>query len=358
MRGFLVTGFLNLNLLARLSPGGWLSSLLLVALLSISPLHAEPPAAAAISRDFFFDLLPRKDIRKADTGLNAFFNDQRFGTIAQQMKEVRSTLGIRTIRILLAWNDDVQPTPTSPVNFSFYDDIMRSVPRGTRVLVILTGVPSWMSRSANWDREGIHATVVRRWVRPVVRRYRARSSVFGWQLWNEPNDKNNSQNELLGFVDHPEQYVSFLNRAATAVRRLHRTQKIVSAATTAINQNYPETLDYNRGLIASGISSRISVFAFHYYGTQIERVLIPDGVADFLNSVRRPLWMTESGRQGFEGQRDYVLRLWPFLRENIRGIRLMFYYQFTEGTDAQASYGLRNIDRNNGYSDLYYYLKG
>ncbi|MBX7145265.1 MAG: hypothetical protein K1X79_12495 [Oligoflexia bacterium] len=95
------------------------------------------------------DGVPRKDIDVSKTGVNAFASDNRFGTPEQQMLEVRDTLKLSFVRILFAWTDAVQSTPTGNPNFGFYDEVLDAIPEGVDALIVITGLPSWMSSSAN-----------------------------------------------------------------------------------------------------------------------------------------------------------------------------------------------------------------
>src|SRR5690606_15393593 len=115
----------------------------------------------------FENLFPREEIDTATMGVNAFVNDARFGSIRSQLHEVKNTLKLKHIRVLFAWDDNVQPTPRSRPNFSFYDNIAKKIPRGTQALVVLTGVPSWMNDPANWTGGSPRSAFVRRWVRKV-----------------------------------------------------------------------------------------------------------------------------------------------------------------------------------------------
>ena len=85
----------------------------------------------------------------------------------------------------------------------------------------------------------------------------------------------------------------------------------------------------------------MDVWAIHYYGEQFERVITSDGVADFLNGVGRPIWITESGQMGIDKQLAYVETAWPFLRDKIPGIDRIYYYQFASNQPASTAFGLK-----------------
>lgn len=300
---------------------------------------------------------PRKTIDTTKLGINAFANDSRFGSIPSQFNEVKNTLRLNSVRILFAWNDAVQPTPQASPNFSFYDNILAGIPAGVDALVVLTGVPSWMSNSANWDEGNPRTTFVERWVRPVVARYGGNGRVSAWEIWNEPNMVSNADNTTLQLSGGPANYVEMLARAYSVSKDLAPSKKVVSASTTAINQNFPGSLDYNKSMQAAGAENFLDIWGIHYYGKQFENVARPEGVGDFLNGLTKPIWVTESGEQGVNKQLAYGEQTWPFLLDEIGGIERIYIYQFTEATPPESTYGLRNLSQTMPVSDLYVYLR-
>jgi hypothetical protein len=301
--------------------------------------------------------IPRRSLEKARLGINAFVNDPRFGSIRSQFREVRTNLGLRHVRVLFHWNDQIQSSPSATPFFGFYDAIINSLPPRTDALVIINGLPTWMKDSRNWTNGDPRATFIEKWVKPVVARYGKRSQIAGWQLWNEPNDTGNPDNSTLGFTSNPEQYLAFLASAANVAKDIAPTKIVVSGSTTAINQNYPATLNYNRSLIEGGLESLVDIIGVHFYGKSIERVLLPGGVGDFFQSLMRPVWITESGAKGITKQRDYAQRIFPFLFKNYPIIKRIYIYQFTDSSAPATSYGLRNLNSRSPVSDLYIYLR-
>lgn len=303
-------------------------------------------------------ILPKKDVPVKIMGINAFVNDNQFGTINYQLLEVKNTLGINFVRVLFNWDDNVQPTPASEPDFSFYDDIVEAIPKKMKVLIILTKVPSWMSDSDNWIEGNPRKTFVERWVKVVANRYRnsKKKRLKAFQIWNEPNDENNPDNITMELATSPENYVELMMLAQNQIKSISPKKQVVNAATTSINQNYPETLQYNQDLIDAGLLSVTDIFAAHYYGVRLETLLL-GGVSDFLNSIDAPIWITESGEKGTTKQLNYARTMWPFLLETVPGIKRIYLYQFTEDSPASSTYGLRNLTPGKTISDLYIYLR-
>jgi Glycosyl hydrolase catalytic core len=302
-------------------------------------------------------LTPRRPIPYAYFGINAFANDQRFGTIRSQLREVRSQIKIKPVRILLAWNDQVQSSPSNEPFWGFYDEIINNLPAGSEALVILTGVPSWMSNKDNWIDADPRVTFVERWVKKVVARYARKGRIKAWQIWNEPNNPDFAENETLEVLNSPTNFKSLIEYAYGVIKSITPRRKVLNGATTAIAQNYPSTLNYNKALLDAGILSFVDIYAIHYYGKSAERVIINGGVADLLSNLQKPIWVTEIGEKGVLKQREYAERYLPFLRSKIPAIKRFYWYQFTEATSANSTYGLRNITSGSSVSDLYISLR-
>jgi hypothetical protein len=299
----------------------------------------------------------RKTIDVSKTGLNAFANDPGFGSICDQFQEVKNTLGLSSVRILFSWNDGIQPTPSSEPNFSFYDDIANCLPAGVQAVAVLTSIPSWMRNSANWINGDPRETFVRLWVRRVARRYAGNNRITAFQIWNEPNMASDPDNTTMGLVTNPEAFVAMVARGFNEVREVAPGKLVLNGATTAIAQNFPDTLDYNKRMFEAGMAEFVDVWAIHYYGKSYERVTARDGVSAFLAQVPRAVWVTESGRQGVTQQLEYVERTWPFLMEKIPSIDKIFYYQHTSADAPESTFALRTRSAAQPFSDLYQHLE-
>ena len=303
------------------------------------------------------DGVDRKTIDTSKLAINAFANDGRFGSIAGQFSEVRSTLGISRVRVLMAWDDNVQPTPRSEPNFSFYDNVIAGLAPGQTALIVLTSVPSWMNDRSQWIAGDAGRTFVERWVQLAVNRYGDNPRVVGFQIGNEPNNPDFGINQTLGFVNDPVAYVAVLARSYSVIQNRAPRKKTVIAATTALNQRFPENRDYNRAMRDAGAEAFCDIWAAHIYGRQFENIVRDGGVADFLNGLSRPIWITESGAQGVTKQLEYGEQMWPFLLEKVKNIEYIFIYQFTDSAPSSVSYGLRTLDPQAPISDLYAHLR-
>lgn len=307
--------------------------------------------------DLAFSPPDRKPIDRSKVAVNNFFVNPEFGSISDQFSDIRNTLKINRVRILFAWTDGVQSSPDAPLNYSFYDSIISQIPSGVAVDIVLAHTPSWMTNSANWTRDGNpRLTFVDRWVRPTVQRYANVGSVEAWEVWNEPDAVTVPSDAALGLTD-PANYAEMLAYASNVIRDNDRSALIVMAASQSIQQNFPTNLNYNKSLRDLGVENFVDVWNVHYYGTRFESVVTENGVADFLNSIGKTIWVTESGEQGPNDQLAYVETAWPFLTEKIPGIQRFYYYQYSGTEPAELNYGLRTTDPALPVSDLYVYLR-
>ncbi len=320
--------------------------------------HAQPPSQAVERKAFFEDFLtPRKPIPYPILGLNSFLNDARFGPIRSQIRDVTANLGINKVRVLVAWNDQVQPSPSATPNFRLYDQIISSLPPRSEALVILTGAPSWVRDRRTWVGGSPRSTFVELWVKKVANRYKTRSRIGAYQIWNEPNNPSFTENETLDVLTKPDNFVELLALAHTAIKSISPRKKVVNGATTAIAQNFPGTLNYNKAMVGAGVLNFTDIYAIHFYGKSVERVILPGGVAEFVNKIQKPIWVTETGTQGVTKQLEYAERYFPFLKKYMPGIARLYIYQYTESSPASSTYGLRNLTPGAAVSDLYIKLR-
>lgn len=313
-------------------------------------------AESVSERSLLDGFLPRKPVNVSKTGLNAFVNDSRFGTITSQLAEVKNDLNISQVRILFGWDNNVQPQPTSEPDFSFYDQIAQNIPQGMTAIIVLTHLPSWMNSSANWINGDPRETFVTRWVDKVVSRYNSNDRIVGFQIWNEQNASADPENKIMGFVNAPEKYLALLKSSYTKVKAISPNKSVIAAATTSIIQNYPKSLSYNRKLKELGAESFLDIWAIHLYGNNIANIIRPSGVKSFTRALKKPLWVTESGAKGVTKQLEYAERYWTYFRKEMKNIKVIYHYQFTEDSLPNVTYGLKNTSSSQSVSDLYSYL--
>lgn len=306
--------------------------------------------------DLKMDPPSREQIDASRVGVNNFFTNSRFGSIATQYETIQHTLRLNYVRILIACTDDVQSGPNASPDMSFFDNVIASVPSGVDILVVVAHAPNWMTNSGNWIDGNPRKTWTEKWFRTVVARYANNPRIIGWEIWNEPDLTVVSADAALGLTS-PSNYLELVQFAAPIVRSLDPTKLVVMAATQSIQQNFPVNLDYNISLRDLGIEGLVDIYNIHYYGEQFENIIRDGGVADFLNGISIPIWITESGAMGPTNQLAYVETAWPYLQKEINGIDRIYYYEFGSTQPLETNYGLLTSDASFPVSDLYVHLR-
>jgi hypothetical protein len=229
---------------------------------------------------------------------------------------------------------------------------LNSIPAGVDVLVVLAHTPNWFTDPANHLDENPRRAWVNQFLRPVVSRYQDNARIIGYEVFNEPDTVVLASDAVLGLTN-PTNYVELMQFASEAIKGVNSSKLAVMAATTSIQQNWPTNFNYNKALRDGGIGAFTDVWNIHYYGKQFEKVVAPDGVADFLNGLGKVIWITESGEQGPNKQLEYVETVWPFLTDKIPGISRIYFFEYSSTSPPSESYGLRLSDQAFPVSDLY-----
>ena len=99
------------------------------------------------------ELFPEKDLQRSTLGINAFGNLPQFGSPAMQFNEISQVLRLQHFRLLFAWSNEVQGSPGVRPDFGFYDDLIRSLPRKSRAIIVIANLPDWMYEQENWKRD-------------------------------------------------------------------------------------------------------------------------------------------------------------------------------------------------------------
>ena len=298
----------------------------------------------------------RKQINRSILGVNNFFVYNEFGSIPAQFNDIKNNLKINHIRILIAWTNEVQPSPSSPINFSFFDNILNNIPPGTDVLIVLSHTPNWMTNSANWIDGNPRKTWVEKFLKPVVSRYAGRPGVVGWEIFNEPDLITVASDSVLELTN-ADNYFEMLQLGHAAIRQIDPSRLAIMAATSSIQQKYPQNLDFNKRLFELGAENLTDIWNIHYYGKQFENVIRSGGVRNFLNALSKPIWITESGITGINEQLAYVETVWPFLTDEIRNIDRIYYYEYGNPSPLESNFGLRTTNPSFPVSDFYIYLR-
>lgn len=292
----------------------------------------------------------KKDIDLQWFGVNAFFNQPSLGTMQEQADDISKTLGVKHIRILVQWNDHSQPSRLDEIKPDFSDAILKNISDDTQVIMVITGEPSWLFEIH--DTERIRYFV--RFCRKIMEHYKDDHRVVGYQIGNEPNNTDFTENRLLGFRN-PDLYLQALAQAYKISKEIDSNKLILMAATTSIVQNYPDTLNYNKTLLENKVEKFCDVYCIHYYGDRnFINLMRPGGAFQFLKEIKNDIWVTEVGENVFNEHLDYARVMMPFLISKIPNIKRFYWYQY-DGGGTTETFGLRNT--TGAFSRLYAYLK-
>ena len=271
------------------------------------------------------------------------------GGPADQGNDIRNTLGVRHIRSSFFFDEGYLPSEGANPNFARFDAIVAAIPPDTDLLVILAYAPGWLANRADWKD-----VFINRYVVPVLDRYGNDGRIGGFEIWNEPDGFCNGNVAPRGVLDcSPEDYVDLVARVEPEIRA--RTgAPVVAAATTSINQSFPDKFNFNKAMVGAGLLNFVDVYNFHWYGSQLEKLTF-GGIADFLNGTGKPVWCTESGQRGSTSQLGHASEVFPALDDDIKRLERIYVFTYFDGLGPDNTYGL--VAQNGVESDLYQYLR-
>lgn len=285
--------------------------------------------------DYFFS--KQKELNRSNLGINCFFDQPIFksNNLVMQGIDIRDNLRIDIVRIMFDWNDSVQSTSTSQIDWSAYDDIIRSLPVGLKALIIIAGEPSWL------EKEPKKRKSFRSHCHNVIDRYKNEPKILGWQIGNEVDASSSHENEDYSFVSKPAFYMEVMYDVASYSKRVAPNKLVVGAATSSIIQNFPDTLKYNQKMKEFGEERLVDVWAIHYCGESPWSLLRPGGVLDFLQSIKKPIWITKMSCDNQQNHIQYFEKHVNFLELKVPNIQKFFIYQYnaiTLDTDMSSLY--------------------
>jgi hypothetical protein len=271
------------------------------------------------------------------------------GDAETQGADIRNTLNLRHVRASFYFDESFLPNEASQPNFSRFDEILASIPADSDLLPILAYAPQWLAHRGDWK-----AAFIARYVIPVLDRYGGDGRIAGWEIWNEPDGFCNGHVAPPGVLDcSPADYVDLVARVAPEIRK-RSGAPIVGAATTSINQSFPDHFNFNEDMVNDGLLPLIDVYNFHWYGEQLEKLTF-GGIANFLNGTGKRVWCTESGAQGSTHQLEQVQDVFPALDDNLDRLERIYIFTYFDGASAGSTYGL--VSAEGIESDLYQYLR-
>ena len=116
---------------------------------------------------------------------------------------------------------------------------------------------------------------VEQWVKPTVSRYAGNGKIVGYQVWNEPNNADFPENNVIDVLTTPLNFLELISLAYDAIKGIDGGKLVLNGSTTSIAQKFPTTFSYNKDLVDAGITSVVDRFAIHYYGNNHRQAFAP-----------------------------------------------------------------------------------
>ncbi len=286
--------------------------------------------------------------RQALSIQNEFVQNPKGGP-GDQGNDIRNTLKIRHVRTTFFFDEGFLSSERAQPNFSRFDAILAAIPPDTDLLPILAYAPGFLANRPDWKD-----VFINRYVIPVLDRYGRDGRIAGWEIWNEPDGFCNGRVAPPGVLDcSANDYVDLVSRVAPVIRA-RSDARIVGAATTSINQSFPDHFDFNEDMVALGILNFIDVYNFHWYGLQLEKLSF-GGIADFLNDTGKLVFCTESGDQGSMRQLEHAQNVFPVLKDQVDRLERIYIFTYFDDQPPASAFGL--VANDGTESDLYQFLR-
>jgi polysaccharide biosynthesis protein PslG len=215
---------------------------------------------------------------------------------------------VGTLRVNFVWGA-VQPSASSPINWSYYDAIIgAAAQQGIRVLPTVYSSPLWVATRTNFPPTGRFRGLFRAFVRAAAERYGSNGTfwssnplipkipVIDWQLWNEMNSPS-----FWFHRPNPKQYVKLLKAFDSGVKSGDPSAKVVLGGlfrTPRLRRGIP--LDrYLPGIYRAKGKKHFDAVAVHPYSTTpsdaLRAVRETRQIMDRFQDKKAKLWVTEVG---------------------------------------------------------------
>ena len=192
-------------------------------------------------------------------------------------------VGINIIRRDMLWS---KVEKNGLYDFTEYDAIAANI--GARGMSVI-----WILRGGHPDHGGAtpatdaDRAAFAKFAAAAAVNYKGRN-VAAYEIWNEPNGVQFWPNQ------DPLDYAKLLNLAASAIKNVDNTVKVVTGGTAGIDFNYTAKL------AGAMTSATIDAVSFHPYALKTAPESLAYGVAPLANlltanAVNKPLWNTEWG---------------------------------------------------------------
>ncbi len=143
-------------------------------------------------------------------------------------------LGTHWVRLFATW-PDLEPTPGSfsPFWLNYYEETLRSLPAGTKVLLDVVNTPSWETGSSNEHTPPVDPQAFAAFVGAIAQRYGTKVSAY--EIWNEED----SASWWAGGPD-PTAYAQLLKAVYPAIKAANPSATVVLGGLTGNDYEFLE----------------------------------------------------------------------------------------------------------------------
>jgi hypothetical protein len=220
-------------------------------------------------------------------------------THAGQVAEVKS-LGAHWVRVFATWPDlEPQPGVFAADWLNYYDQLFRSLPAGTKLIVVVVGAPRWETGSNNEHTAPANPGDYAAFIGSLARRWAGH--VTAYEIWNEENLP-----EWWAGGPDPGAYAQLLKSAYPAVKAADPSATVVLGGLAGNDFPFVEGV-YQAGgkgyFDAVGVhtDTACNVLSPYKFLRGADNRMIPDSFLAYrevhatmlANGDDSPIWMTE-----------------------------------------------------------------
>lgn len=220
-------------------------------------------------------------------------------THAGQVGEVKS-LGAHWVRVFATWPDlEPQPGVFAPDWLGYYDQLFRSLPAGTKLIVVVVGAPRWETGSSDEHTPPANPNDYGAFIGALAHRWAGH--VAAYEIWNEENLP-----EWWAGGPNPGAYAQLLKSAYPAVKAADPNATVVLGGLAGNDYPFVEGV-YQAGgkgfFDAVGVhtDTACNVLSPYSFLRGADNRMIPDSFLAYrevhatmlANGDNSPIWMTE-----------------------------------------------------------------
>jgi hypothetical protein len=278
-------------------------------------------------------------------------------------------LGVKWIRVDLAWEDYQSTSAAFAPNFSRFDRVVDAADaRGLHILATIDFPPVWARESSCASDPACPPTDPAQFAEfaATAAAHYAPKGLTTWEIWNEPNIKSWAPQP------DPKAYARLLSKTTQAIHGADSSAYVVLGGLAASRPHptdpYIAAPDFIRAVAADGGLSGVNAVGYHPYpnqnvatsGTLKSIASTPDNLVSALSQAgvpTMPIWITETGFnivaevqpspnpktvRDEETQQAQVAKSLVHALANIPNVSAMFWFSDQDTLSANLTYGLRD----------------